>query len=219
MVPLEQGRSAIRVRSRRRGQYALRILGVEVEWISDPAKNANGCDTKKLRLRISRFELALPQFRNPLFATMKTQLLVITGLSLLLVACNRQQPSAAAPKTDLDRFHGTWYLLMAMQDGNTLPDEKVKLTTIIYKGDTFVFPGLAEFVTSKSGTIKLDETKTPKEIDAISPEKEVRLGIYALDEGGYKVCFAPAGQPRPTAMGSAPGSGNLLQAFAREKRN
>ena len=30
MVPPEQGGSAIRVRSRRRGQYALRILGMEV---------------------------------------------------------------------------------------------------------------------------------------------------------------------------------------------
>lgn len=56
-------------------------------------------------------------------------------------------------------------------------------------------------------TINLDETKTPKEMDAISAEKEVMLGMYAMDEGGYKVCFAPAGKPRPTALGSAPGSG------------
>ena len=51
---------------------------------------------------------------------MKMQLLVITGLGLLLVACNRQQPAAAAPKTDLDRFQGTWYLVAAMKDGNDL---------------------------------------------------------------------------------------------------
>ena len=47
-------------------------------------------------------------------------------------------------------------------------------------------------------------------MDAISTEKEVMLGIYALDEGGYKVCFAPAGKPRPTALGSSPGSGYIL---------
>ena len=99
----------------------------------------------------------------------------------------------------------------------TLPEDKVKQTTIVFKGDTFRFPGLAEYATSKSGTIKLDETKTPKEMDAISTEKEVMLGIYALDEGGYKVCFAPAGKPRPTDLRSTPGSGYILQVWARQK--
>lgn len=149
--------------------------------------------------------------------TMKARLLMIAAAGLLTVACNRQPPPAA-PKTDLDRFQGTWYLVMAMQDGNTLPEDKVKQTTIVFKGDTFRFPGSAEYATSKEATIKLDETKTPKEMDAISSEKEVMLGIYALDEGGYKVCFAPAGKPRPTALGSPPGSGNILQVWAREKK-
>ncbi len=101
----------------------------------------------------------------------------------------------------------------------TLPEDKVKQTTIVFKGDTFRFPGSAEYATSKAGTIKLDETKTPKEMDAISTEKEVMLGIYALDEGGYKVCFAPAGKPRPTALGSSPGSGYILQVWARQKNH
>ena len=43
--------------------------------------------------------------------------------------------------------------------------------------------------------------------------------IYALDAGGYKVCFAPAGKPRPTKLGSAPGSGYILQVWSREKKN
>lgn len=147
----------------------------------------------------------------------KARLVIIAAVGLLIGACNRQTPAPTAPKTDLDRFQGTWYLVVAMQDGKTLPQEKVKQTTIVFKGDTFRFPGSAEYATSKSGTIKLDETKTPKEMDAISTEKEVMLGIYALEEGGYKVCFAPAGKLRPTAMSSAPGSGYILQAWERQK--
>ena len=151
---------------------------------------------------------------------MKTQLLVITGLGLLLVACNRQQPqAAAAPKTDLDRFQGTWYLVAAVKDGNVLPEDKVKQTTIVFQGDTFRFPGLAEYATSQAGTIKLDENKTPKEMDAISTEKEVMLGIYRMDDNGYKICFAPAGKPRPTDLRSEPGSGYILQSWGREKKN
>lgn len=136
-------------------------------------------------------------------------------LGLLLAACNRQAPT---PETDLDRLQGTWYLDAAMQDGNTLPKDKAKQTTIVFEGDTFRFPGLAEYATSKAGTIKLDETKTPKQMDAISTEKEVMLGIYALDAGGYRVCFAPAGKPRPTEFSSTPGSGQILQVWERQKK-
>ena len=144
---------------------------------------------------------------------------MIAAVGLLIGACNRQAQAPAAPKTELDRFQGTWYLVKAMQDGKSLPEDKVKQTTIVYKGDTFRYPGSTENATSKEGTIKLDETKTPKEMDVTSTEKEVRLGIYAMDEGGYKVSFAPAGQPRPTALGSAPGSGYILQVWARQKNH
>ena len=100
----------------------------------------------------------------------------------------------------------------------TLPEDKVKQTTIVFKGDTFRFPGLAEYATSKSGTIKLDETKTPKQMDAISTDKEVMLGIYALEGDSYKVCFAPAGKPRPTEFTSTPGNGQIFQVWERQKK-
>jgi len=150
---------------------------------------------------------------------MKMQLLVISGLGLLLVACNRQQPAAAAPKTDLERFQGTWYLIAAVEDGNVLPEDKVKQETIVFKGNTFRFPGAAADATSKAGTFKLDENKTPKEIDSISTDNVVMLGIYRMDDNGYKVCFAPAGKPRPTEIRSEPGSGYILQSWGREKKN
>jgi uncharacterized protein (TIGR03067 family) len=145
---------------------------------------------------------------------MKARLLMIGGLGLLMAACSRQAP---APKTDLDRFQGTWQLVSAMQDGNALPEDKLKQTTIVFKGDTFRFPGSAEYATSREGTIKLDESKNPKEMDAISTGKEVMLGIYALQENGYKVCFAPAGKPRPTEFTSTSGSGYILQSWERKK--
>jgi len=143
----------------------------------------------------------------------KTQFLMIAAVGQLLAACNRQAPM---PKTDLDRLQGTWNLVAAFQDGKPLPADKVKQTTIVFKGDTFRFPGSAEYATSKEGTIKLDENKTPKEMDAISTEKEVMLGIYRVEENGYKVCFAPAGKPRPTEFSSTLGSGYILQSWQRQ---
>jgi len=163
-----------------------------------------------------RFRLAFGQTGLQSFdINMEARLLMITGLGVLLAACSRHAPPSA-PKTDLDRLQGTWNLTSAMQDGKALSDDKVKQTTIVFKGDTFRFPGSAEYATSREGTIKLDESKTPKEMDAISTEKEVMLGIYVLQENGYKVCFAPAGKPRPTEFNSTPGSGYILQAWERQ---
>lgn len=155
---------------------------------------------------------------------MKTRLLMIAAVGVLLAACNRQAPEATAtttttePKTDLDRLQGTWYLDSAMKDGNVLPKDKAMQTSIVFKGNTFRFPESAEYATSKSGTIKLDETNTPKQMDATSTGNEVMLGIYAFDASGYRVCFAPAGKPRPTEFTSTPENGQIVQYWLRQKK-
>ena len=105
-----------------------------------------------------------------------------------------------------------------MRDGEALPKDKVKKTTIVIKDDTFLFPDSAEYATSKEGMIKLDATTKPKQMDATSTEKEVMLGIYELDGDRYKVCFAATGNPRPSEFASKPGSGNLLQVWKRKKK-
>ena len=71
-------------------------------------------------------------------------------------------------------------------DDNSLAGDKVKETTIVIRDNTFRFPQLAEDATSKAeGTFKLDATKTPKQMDTISTEKEVMLGIYELERDSY----------------------------------
>jgi len=143
----------------------------------------------------------------------KAQFLIIASISVSLAADNPQDP---ASKKDLNGLQGTWKLVSAMKDGEALPEDKVKNTSIVIKDDTFVFPESAEYATSKEGTIKLDATKKPKQMDATSTEKNM-LGIYKLDGDRYKVCFAPTGKPRPSEFASKPGSGNLLQVWKRKK--
>ncbi len=140
---------------------------------------------------------------------------MIPAVALLIAADN---PSDPASRKDLDGLQGTWKLVSAMQDGKALPEEKVKKTTIVFKDDTFRFPGSAEYATSRAGTIKVDATRTPKQMDAISTEKEVMSGIYELNGDDYKVCFAPVGKPRPDELASKPGSGYILQIWKRQKK-
>jgi uncharacterized protein (TIGR03067 family) len=145
---------------------------------------------------------------------MKARLLMIPAVALLLAA---DKPEDPASKKDLDGLQGTWKLVSAMQDGKSLPDDTVKKTTIVFKDFTFLFPGSAQYATSRAGRIEIDATKKPKEMDAISTEKEVMLGIYELEGNSYKVCFAPAGKPRPSELASTPGSGYILQVWERKK--
>jgi len=144
----------------------------------------------------------------------KAQFLIIASISVSLAADNPQDP---ASKKDLNGLQGTWKLVSAMKDGEALAEDKVKNTSIVIKDDTFVFPESAEYATSKEGTIKLDATKKPKQMDATSNREKVMLGIYKLDGDRYKVCFAPTGKPRPGEFASKPGSGNLLQVWKRKK--
>jgi uncharacterized protein (TIGR03067 family) len=123
----------------------------------------------------------------------------------------------SATKEDLEELQGTWGLISAMEDGKSLSEDKVKQTTIVIKDDTFRFPQLAEYATSKAGTIKLDAMKNPKHMDTFSTEKELMLGIYDLERDRYKVCFAPAGMPRPSGFASNFGSGNILQVWERDQ--
>lgn len=146
---------------------------------------------------------------------MRTRLLTVVALALLLGADNPQDP---ASKKDLEAMQGTWTLVSATKDGQALPADAVKKTTIVIKGDTFRFPGSAEDATSREGTFTLDATKTPRQMDSTSTKKEVMLGIYELDGDRYKVCFAPAGKPRPREFASKPGSGHILQAWERKKK-
>jgi uncharacterized protein (TIGR03067 family) len=123
----------------------------------------------------------------------------------------------SATEKDLEGLQGMWSLVSAMEDGNSLAGDKVKETTIVIKDNTFRFPLLAEDATSNAGTFKLDATKTPKQMDTVSTEKEVMLGIYELEGDSYKVCFAPVGKPRPSEFASKSGSGNILQVWERRK--
>jgi len=138
---------------------------------------------------------------------MKTILLTFVTLALSLPVNNIQ----AGDQQDLKKFQGTWKLVSATRDGKALAEDKVKQTTIVFKGDTFRFPELAEYATSKEGTIKLDATKTPNQMDATSTGGEVMLGIYDLEANRYKVCFALVGKPCPSEFVSTPGSGYILQ--------
>lgn len=142
-------------------------------------------------------------------------LMAVTAGLMITVDAQKNDPS----QDDLDKLQGTWSLVSAVRDGKDVPDDEVRRTRLIIKGDTFAFPEDSTVGTGPSGTFKIDPSQTPKAIDATpasGPHKgETWLGIYEIEGDLYKVGFAPSGKPRPTQFVSEPGNGHLHSVWRR----
>ena len=121
-------------------------------------------------------------------------------------------------KKDLEKFQGNWQLISMERDGKKTPDDDAKKITLTIPGDKFVLRKDAVIISE--GTMTLDSTKKPKEIDeaiTTGPNKgKVFSAIFEIDDDQHRICFAAAGKDRPTAFSSS--SGQLLQVWKREKK-
>jgi uncharacterized protein (TIGR03067 family) len=123
-----------------------------------------------------------------------------------------------AAKKDLEKFQGNWHLISAERGGKKTPPEDAKKITLSIQGNKFVLRENAVIISE--GTMTLDPTKKPKEIDESITngvhKGKVYSAIYEIDDEHHKICFAAAGKERPTAFIS--GNGQLLQVWRREKK-
>lgn len=152
---------------------------------------------------------------------MRGSMMTAFGMGIVVLAVGALIAAEAEDaKKDLEKLQGTWLLVAGERDGKEFTEEEVKKTKLFIKGDTFRIPESA-VATSQDGTIKIDPSKKPKEMDATTgsgPDKgKTWQGLYELDGDTYKVCFAPPGKDRPKEFSSKAGSGHLLQVWKREK--
>jgi uncharacterized protein (TIGR03067 family) len=93
-------------------------------------------------------------------------------------------------------------------DGRRIPAGVFEHRRVIIIGDKYV---VVEGVrTLRRGTLRIDQTTVPKQIDALPAEGpnfgKVDQGIYELATDILHVCWAPPGRPRPTNFTPEPGS-------------
>jgi uncharacterized protein (TIGR03067 family) len=140
---------------------------------------------------------------------------LIAFLVCVLIAADAGDDAA---KKDLAKFQGNWQLISAERDGKKTPQEDAKKITLTVQGDKFVLR--KDDVVLSEGTMTLDPSKKPKEVDetiTTGPNKgKVFSAIYEIDDEQHKICFASAGKERPTAFSSS--SGQLLQVWKWEKK-
>jgi uncharacterized protein (TIGR03067 family) len=141
--------------------------------------------------------------------------LIVFSVALLIAADSKD-----AAKNDLEMFQGKWVLASAERDGKKTPVEDVKKIKLTIQRNNFTL--YRDSVVVSEGTMTLDATKKPKQLDEVAtagPNKgKVFQAIYEIDDEQHRICFAAPDKPRPTEFASTPGSGYLLQVWKREKK-
>jgi uncharacterized protein (TIGR03067 family) len=131
--------------------------------------------------------------------------------------------NAAGPPNDdakeLEKFQGTWRVTSYLEDGKKRPAEELKNSRLVFQGAQFLVKQGERI--EERGTQKFVEAKGHRAVDHTITEGAEKgktfPGIYRLQGDTLTYCFAPAGQKRPTAFTSKPGTGYYLIDYQREK--
>jgi uncharacterized protein (TIGR03067 family) len=122
---------------------------------------------------------------------------------------------------DLQKSAGRWRLVAITDDGNEVPSASLRGLTITIVADVYTIRAGSRIL--ERGTFVLDPSQTPKAIDATvteGPGKGTKsVGIYSVNDTTRKVCFAAAGQPRPTKFDASKGTKQALFISRRESKD
>jgi len=115
------------------------------------------------------------------------------------------------PMQNISRKHklvGDWRLTMRESEGNRQSDEEVADTSIRFDNANRML------VLTDAGqvpcTVRVDADNTPGYIDVIDAEGKVEKGIYRLQGNRLTICYADAGQARPTEFDAPEGFAGAL---------
>jgi uncharacterized protein (TIGR03067 family) len=146
---------------------------------------------------------------------MRSLLGLVVVLGMGSVWAQETKPDEATAK-ELKALEGTWDLEQLEVAGKKTPVEELKKVgaKIEIKGDAITFASEVK-KEGKKGTIRLNVSKTPREIDVDDGKKGKELGIYELKDDTLKICTAKTGGERPKEFASKATPETTLLVFKR----
>jgi uncharacterized protein (TIGR03067 family) len=131
----------------------------------------------------------------------------------LLIAADAKDDDA---KKELKRLSGFYVMVSGESKAEKLPEERIKEAKMTIEGDKYT----ATFGGDKvMGSLKVDPTKTPKEIDATDSEGKTILGIYKFDKNEFTVCFAQPDKERPKEFSVNAGTGEFIHVWKKKAKD
>jgi len=118
--------------------------------------------------------------------------------------------NASEPRSDKDKFRGTWIPVAVTKDGTEISEEqtKAKKFEMVITADKLTIPFPAD--ESMEVGYKLDSAKKPKQIDLLFKDGTTFKGIYSLEETTLKLCLEKVGGERPVEFAAPEGSRHVL---------
>ena len=129
----------------------------------------------------------------------------------LLIAADATDDDA---KKELKNLSGTYVMVSGESRAEKLSEERIKEAKMTIEGEKYAATFGGDTV---MGTLKVDPTKTPKEIEATDSEGKTILGIYKFDKDQFTVCFARPDKERPKEFKSE-GEGVYYMKLKKEEK-
>jgi uncharacterized protein (TIGR03067 family) len=124
----------------------------------------------------------------------------------------------ADAKEDAKAINGTWLPSAAELGGEKFPDEVRKTMKLVMDDGKYT---VTVGTNPDKGTVKLDPSKKPKEMDIAGtegPNKGKTIpAIYELTDDTLRICYDLSGKARPSEFKTAKDTKLFLVTYKREK--
>jgi uncharacterized protein (TIGR03067 family) len=131
----------------------------------------------------------------------------------LLIAADAKNDDA---KKELKSLSGSYVMVSGESKAERLSEESIKKAKLVMEGDKYTADFGGDAV---KGTLKIDPSKAPKEIDATDADGKTILGIYQFEKGRFTVCFAPPGKERPKEFSVKVGTGDFIHVWQKQAKD
>ena len=133
------------------------------------------------------------------------------GLTLVFTSAALAQDAAS----ELKKMAGTWKMVVHEASGKATPKDNLEKMEgkLVVEGDKYKVYFGKDFI--DKGTMKLDASKSPRQLDAKTQNDEVMLGIYKFEGDEMTVCFGQPGVERPKEFKTK--EGQVLVGYKRVK--
>ena len=144
--------------------------------------------------------------------------IVCAASSWATLGLSRLVPKGNDTPNDANSMNGAWLPSAAQLAGEEFPDEVRKsIKLVIDDGKYMVTVG----TNLDRGTVKLDPSKTPKELDITGTEGPNKgktiLAIYEKSGDTLRICYDLSGKARPAEFKSEKGTLQFLVTYERQK--